>query len=302
MFFDSRTRTYVTTSRASRDPKCGGWVPRDVCGSGCNCSEPGAQRAIAISQSPNADLFDGRQRWRSWRSSVGTPQHQQYCGISFPWAGIYLQMVMVYDALSNATEQRVHCRLQWSQDLHRWELIEPTRDLIPLGTSGAFDSHIIFAGSGVYSTPEGERVYCERRHRCATCPNLWLHPCALRTDMGGDGPHDGPRNSSLGLATFRPSGFAGIGLASSASTGTLTTTTLTAGGGGLLLTADLAAGSVMPVSRSCVRRSCNETVQLKAGALTRSPLPFGSFVVGEQFTLTFRLEGATTVLYTLDYE
>ena len=46
----------------------------------------------------------------------------------------------------------------------------------------------------------------------------------------------------------------------------------------------------------------SETVQLKAGALTRSPLPFGSFVVGEQFTLTFRLEGATTVLFTLDYE
>ena len=174
MFFDSRTRTYVTTSRASRDPKCGGWVPRDVCGSGCNCSEPGAQRAIAISQSPNGDLFDGRQRWRSWRSSVGTAQHQQYCGISFPWAGIYLQMVMVYDALSNATEQRVHCRLQWSQDLHRWEFIEPTRDLIPLGASGEFDSHIIFAGSGVYSTPEGERVYCKRRLPgcCAACPSL----------------------------------------------------------------------------------------------------------------------------------
>ena len=90
--------------------------------------------------------------------------------------------------------------------------------------------------------------------------------------MGGDGPHDGPRNSSLGLATFRPSGFAGIGLASSASTGTLTTTTLTAAGGRLVLTADLAAGSVMPVSRSCVRRSCNETVQLKAGASFTSPV------------------------------
>ena len=121
--------------------------------------------------------------------------------------------------------------------------------------------------------------------------------------MGGNGPHYGPRNSSLGLATFRPLGFAGIGLASDTAIGTLATTTLTAGGSRLLLSADISVGGVLSVSRCCMRRTCNETVHVKAGALTRSPLPFsGRFAVGEHFTLVFRLEGATTVLYTLGYE
>jgi hypothetical protein len=56
---------YVGTTRASRDPACGFWYPKTTgkcappLGTGhCNCSEPGAQRAISITQSPGDVLFD----------------------------------------------------------------------------------------------------------------------------------------------------------------------------------------------------------------------------------------------------
>ena len=286
LFFDGGLQRYIGTARASRDPSCGFWYPKTTgkCAppleeGTCNCSEPGAQRSIAMTQSASASLTDGQQ-WDSHRSSVGSKDHQYYTGVTFPWLGVYLQMTMVYDASSSVTEQRVHCRLQYSTDLERWHMVEPASDFIPLGAAGAYDSHIIFAASGVHSSPEGEHVYY----------------------FEGDGPHYGPRNSSFALARFRPSGLVGVGLLGGSTTGTLVTAPLTAAGPRLLLTADVAAGSVLVASRSYGHRSCSQTVSVLAGAHTHADVPFvGDFVPGESFVLSFGVEGAQTLLYTLSY-
>jgi hypothetical protein len=93
--------------------------------------------------------------------------------------------------------------------------------------SPPFDSHIIFSAHTPFADAASEhvRVYY----------------------MGGNGPHNGPRNTSLGLATLRRDGFGGL-----AGSGTATTTKLRVPSGGaaaprLTVTADVlgaAGGSV----------------------------------------------------------
>eukprot|EP00937_MAST-01D_sp_MAST-1D-sp2_P007180 g7180.t1 len=68
-------------------------------------------------------------------------------------------------------------------------------------TSPPFDSHIIFPAHLPITQPEDGRV------------RLYY--------MGGNGPHNGPRNTSLGLAMLRPDGFGGIGGSGHATTKTL---------------------------------------------------------------------------------
>jgi hypothetical protein len=59
--------------------------------------------------------------------------------------------------------------------------------------------------------------------------------------MGGNGPHNGPRNTSLGLATLRPDGFGGI-----AGSGVAITVPVKVTGATLIVTADmLSPGSGM---------------------------------------------------------
>ena len=84
---------------------------------------------------------------------------------------------------------------------------------IPRGRPGSFDSHVIFAASHPVPTAEGVRVYCETRRPdllfCATVSEA--PPIVASADMGGNGPHTGPRNTSLGLATLRHDGFIAVG-------------------------------------------------------------------------------------------
>ena len=86
----------------------------------CNCSGGGAERTISITESPNAAFTDGDTRWSSWRAGIGQKEHQYYTQVTTPWAGLYLGFVMVYDAVSNETEQRMHCKLIYSLDLKSW--------------------------------------------------------------------------------------------------------------------------------------------------------------------------------------
>ena len=46
-------------------------------------------------------------------AAKGTHDHQLYAQITFPWRGVYLAIVMVYDA-TDSVYNRVHCRLAWS--------------------------------------------------------------------------------------------------------------------------------------------------------------------------------------------
>ena len=164
----------------------------------------------------------------------GTSAHQLYSQITFPWLDVYLGIVSVFDTANSSTfgSGKVHCRLSISHDLQSWKWVGSGgllgRDFIPLGihskennkneeqweeeketittpnndndnghidndrlVPNAFDSHICFAAAfPVREERDGStRIYY----------------------MGGNGPHNGDRNSSLGLATL-PSWdhFAGI--------------------------------------------------------------------------------------------
>ena len=154
----------------------------------------------------------------------GDEDAQLYSQITFPWLDIYLGIVMVYDATSDA--QKVHCRLAFAQSVHAfdWRWVEGTYatapDFVPLGADGDFDSHICFAAATPVSTDDGERVYY----------------------MGGDGPHSGDRNSSFALATLRKDGFAGI-----VGSGRFALRPVVCGGATLTVTADIAPGGSIRV-------------------------------------------------------
>ena len=64
----------------------------------------------------------------------------------------------------------------------------PPSSSLPPPRSEPFDSHIIFSAHTPFEYNGAVRVYY----------------------MGGDGPHNGPRNTSLGLALLRRDGFAGL--------------------------------------------------------------------------------------------
>lgn len=153
----------------------------------------------------------------------GSLDHQLYSQITFRWHNAYLGIVMVYDATDAA--QRIHCRLAWATTaLGDWLWVDEASlgnaDFIPLGADGAFDSHVCFAAASPVRHKGEERVYF----------------------MGGNGPHFGVRNSSLGVGTIRKDRFASI-----RGSGTLFTTELLITASWLTVTADVDpdGGSVM---------------------------------------------------------
>lgn len=147
--------------------------------------------------------------YRIWN---GTRERQYYSQITFPWHDVLLGLLMIY--APGSTRQAVRCRLAWARDPRRWELVGD-EDFIPLGRAGAFDDHIIFAANRPATAAGAERIYY----------------------MGGNGPHSGRRNSSLGLAVLRKDGYVAV-----EGSGTVRTTPLFCTGKRLLVTADVLPG------------------------------------------------------------
>jgi len=147
----------------------------------------------------------------------GTADHQLYSQITFKFWDVYLGIVMVYDATSALGH--VSCRLSWSADGEKWAWVDKGgltgADFIPHGgttPTNTFDSHVCFAAASPVELDDEIRVYY----------------------MGGNGPHNGARNSSLGLATLGLDRYAGL-----AGTGTITTRTVTVTGPSLVISADV---------------------------------------------------------------
>ena len=172
---------------------------------------PGRAIGLALSQK-NALAFDTSKP--PTLSLGGTLQHQLYSQITFPWLDVWLGIVMVYDAEDSAG--RVHCRLAWAASaLGHWQWVEDQGlrgpEIIPLGPDGSYDSHVCFAAAAPVAWRGEERLYY----------------------MGGNGPHSGERNSSFGLATLRPDGYAAL-----RGTGSFLTARLRVTGSTLTATAD----------------------------------------------------------------
>lgn len=126
----------------------------------------------------------------------GSSDAQIYAQLPFAVNDIYLAHSMVFDA-EDSENGRVHCFLSWSPDgLNDWEFVEGDehgpRDFIPLGDVGDFDSNVCFAST----QPFVDNI--------TGLTSVYY--------IGGNGPHNGDRNSSLGLATLETfDRFAGIG-------------------------------------------------------------------------------------------
>lgn len=167
----------------------------------------------------------------------GTEEHQLYAQVTFPFYNVWLGLVAVFDTSEPETVGTVHTRLSWAPTpLGPWEWLDkgspPSSGLtgpafIPLGklpeaqkalsgpvTSPPFDSHIIFpAHTPFYDAADGAvRVYY----------------------AGGNGPHNGPRNTSIGMARLRPDGFGGL-----LGSGSVTTVPILVSGPTLIISADV---------------------------------------------------------------
>lgn len=150
-------------------------------------------RIISMSAIPLREV-SSNSKWSPMKAVLlGNASHQMYSQTAFPWLGVYLAFTMVYTTESD----KVRCHMSWSQDRQTWHLLG---EAIPLGDSGSFDSHICFAARPVF--PEADEA--------------WVYY------MGGNGPHSGPRASSLGLAVFQASHLLGA-----VGNGTLATVPLT---------------------------------------------------------------------------
>ena len=244
----------------------------------------GAGRTIGMTTSAGVDL--------AFNTSVaptmtlaGAADHQLYSQITFTWRNVYLGIVMVYDAVSK--DGRVHCRLAWSTDATAgWRWVDGSGDVggadfIQLGEQGDFDSHVCFAAASPTFDGSAERVYF----------------------MGGNGPHSGDRNSSLGLATLRKDGYASL-----AGSGVVVTRSVRCTGATLRVTADFADGGSLqlgiadtPGAPAALRPAKSAPLQHNA---TDVAVDFEggadwSALVGQEVTLEMRLSDA--MLYTVGF-
>ena len=199
-----------------------------------------------------------------------------------------LGIVMVYDALDPAG--RVRCRLAWSRNpLEGWEWVEGDEargpEFVPLGAPSAFDSHVCFAAASPVAWRGAERIYY----------------------MGGNGPHSGARNSSLGMATLRQDGYAGLAgrgrvtLQPVLCTAELLTVTYDAppGGGSLrigLANESAAVGLSLSHSIPLTGSATDASMHFEGGCGGPSFYPF----VGKIVTLAVVIEGGGT-LYTVGF-
>jgi len=196
VFWDPRSGTYISTMRANNlnnSNPCRDFYPGCITNKrpGCTLSKCyNTRRVISRVQSSGSDLSTmGANGGNVPIEFPINPNGQYYVQATFPYLNVYMGMLMVYEAAS--ARQEVHCRLAWSRDTTTWHPVEAGLDLIPLGAETSFESHICY-GSIPVTKPDGSlRVYY----------------------FGGDGPHYGPRNSSLAVAEFRPHGLAGVGAA-----------------------------------------------------------------------------------------
>jgi len=239
-------------------------------------------RAIAFARTPSWPPTGEEQ---VTQVEVGDGEHQLYSQVTFRFYDIWLGMVMVFDTADASKIGTVHTRLSWSPDgLANWSWVDPGgllgKSFIPLGPEGTFASHIIFAADAPIPVNDTIRVYY----------------------MGGNGPHNGPRNTSLGMMKLRMDGFAGL-----RGSGTVTTRSILCTGPHLRLTADVeiggsvrvgmvagaaGAGLGLPEATPIMASVTDGVVVFKSGKTFAG-------LVGKSVTLTIEIKDAT--LFTVSF-
>ena len=146
---------------------------------------------------------------------------QPYCMTVFPYAGIYLGLLVVHDQVID----RAWTELAYSEDTRVWRRIDPGNALIGCSeTELDYDYGCVYACSGPVFLDDEVRLYYG----------------------GSDWLHFGWRNGCLALATLRPDGFAGYCQINTREAGRLITKLLAYRGEEIRVTADVAPeGSII---------------------------------------------------------
>ena len=155
-------------------------------------------------------------RWsRAVEVMRGTGENQTYAMPIFPYAGVYLGLVMVI----NTRTDLVQCELAWSPDTVLWQRIDPGHALIPNSpTPGDYDSGCVYAG--VTPVIRGDEI------------QLYYG--------ASNAPHTTWRDGFLALATLPADRFAGY--VAEQAEGTILTQPLVLAGKELLVNADASGG------------------------------------------------------------
>jgi hypothetical protein len=230
----------------------------------------------------------------------GSDAHQLYSQITFPWLdNAYLGIVSVFDTIKPSTfgYGKVHCRLVISENLQNWTWVDVGglngRDFIPHGAqapTNSFDSHICFAAARPLQMSNGSaRIYY----------------------MGGNGPHNGQRNSSLGLATLQSwHHFAGV-----SGMGTITLGKLLVTGRTLCITVgtvesgedDGEVGGYVQIGTNMDKNLLPELSTKIVRSAEKHPIAYTgagadySRYIGKEIELTILIKGAF-VVYTVSFE
>ena len=238
-------------------------------------------------------LWDGRQRtvgrtesvdFNSWTRAVevlqalpNEPDRQTYALIAFPYAQLYLGLLMMFDTATDL----VDCELAWSRDTVQWQRVAPGTPLIERGAEGSFDWGWVYAGAYPFLKDGRLQLYYG----------------------GSDGPHTDWRAAYLGLATLRPDGFAGLTPANRTQTATLVTQPVRCSGRRLHVSADADGGMIKAAVAEVDGRSLADSVPVQAD-VTDQPLQWrdGSdlpALEGREIRLIFELRDAT--LYSFSF-
>lgn len=152
------------------------------------------------------------------RCLAGDEKHQTYAMLVFPYASVYLALVMMFHTESDL----VDCELAWSLDTVRWKRICPGTPLIPRGPQGSQDWGCIYAAA--YPILNGNEI---------------------RLYYGGsDGPHTNWRRGSFCLARLGKDKFCGLRPSGGTKVGTVVTKPILCTGKHLRVSADAAGGSL----------------------------------------------------------
>ena len=207
----------------------------------------------------------------------GDLQHQTYAMPVFPYAGVYLGLLMVFDTSTDF----VDCELAWSPDTVRWERVCPGCSLIPRGPKGSFDHGCIY-GAAYPISRDGE----------------------LKLYYGGsDWGHSGQRAGCLCLAHLRMDGFAGMEPKTARGAGSVLTRPLECVGKNLRISADARGGELRVAVRGAEGLGLDDCNAITEN-VTDSPVTWREgrdlmALQGQRIQLQFELKAAK--LYSLSF-
>ena len=250
------------------------YVPQRNAWVGFTRTWDGGRRIVARTES--TDFVTWTKAENVMEALPGERHRQTYAMPVFPYAGVYLGLVMLF----NTEDDTVDCELAWSPDTVSWKRVCPGTPIIPRGEKGAFDWGCIYAALAPVNDGEHLRLYYG----------------------GSDDTHGAWRAGALGLARMRRDGFAGFAAVDRQSAAVVETAPVTCTGRKLVVSADAAAGSLKAAvvgEERLDEAACRPiTENVTDGTVSWRDADL-SHLIGKEIALRFTLENAS--LYSFGF-